>query len=508
MNKKAPYTITAMLGEAARRFPERLAVVIPGERTLSYQQLADATERLAAWMSGRGVGPSSRVVVCANNGVVPIYAFLAAARIGASCVPLSSGLSQRRLKQVISETEPQIGLGDAQGAAKLAAADVRTVEEGSAEYTKALRSETKPIPPPNPESIALITYTSGTSSVPKGVCLSQGAITYNAAVTAASQEFGRREVYLTSTPMSHATAAVRVFTMLNGGHTHVVMRSSDARSFDAGTWMEVVETHEVTSGVVVPTQINRILDHPSYDPSRLESLRLLVYGAGPSTRTQVLRMMEELTCGLYHGYGLSEACTIVTALGADDHKLLAGKDDPRLGSIGRPVDGSEVVLRKPDGTQARHGEIYVRTPKLMSGYWRDTRATAAALSGGWLKTGDLACVDEEGYLTLIGRSGEMIISGGVNISPAQVERAVASHPDVLEVAVFGVADHDWGESVAAAVRLRPGAALNEAGIRRVVTEQLERSAAPRRVVFVDDFPRTPTGKIRRSNLEILLSSDS
>ena len=269
--------------------------------------------------------------------------------------------------------------------------------------------------------------------------------------------------------------------------------------------MEAVEAHEVTSGVVVPTQINRILDHPSYDPSRLDSLRLLVYGAGPSTRTQVLRMTEELTCGLYHGYGLSEACTIVTAFGADDHKLLAGKDDPRLGSIGRPIDGSEVVLREPDGTPARHGEIYVRSPKLMSGYWRDTRATAAALSRGWLKTGDLACVDEEGYLMLMGRSGELIISGGVNISPAQVESAVSSHPDVLEVAVFGVADHDWGESVAAAVRLRPGAALNEADIRRVVAEQLERSAAPRRIVFVDDFPRTPTGKIRRSNLEGLLS---
>ena len=213
-----------MLHDAARRFPEHLAVVIPGERTLSYQQLADTTERLASWMLDRGVEPSSRIVVCANNGVVPIYAFLAAARIDASCVPLSSGLSQRRLEQIISETEPRIGLGDAQGAAKLAAADVVTVEEDSAEYTKALRSETAPIPPPNPKSTALITYTSGTSNVSKGVCLSQGAITYNAAVTAASQQFGRREVYLTSTPMFHATAAVRVFTMLNGGHTHVVMR--------------------------------------------------------------------------------------------------------------------------------------------------------------------------------------------------------------------------------------------------------------------------------------------
>ena len=197
----------------------------------------------------------------------------------------------------------------------------------------------------------------------------------------------------------------------------------------------------------------------------------------------------------------------MTGFTAEDHRALTGPDDPRLGSCGRPMDGNEVVVRRPDGTAVvpgEVGEIAVRSPKVMSGYWGDDGATAAAFAAGWLLTGDLATVDAEGYTTIVGRSKEVVISGGVNIYPAQVERVIAAHPDVEEVAVFGTPDADWGEVPAAAVRMRPGGTLDAAAVAELVAARLDRRSRPRHVLFVEDFPRTATGKIRKQDLARLL----
>ncbi len=407
------------------------------------------------------------------------------------------------VERIVAATEPVLGMADQEGAESLSATGTETLSADSGEYRKALAAETVPLPPVDAASTALIIFTSGTSGASKGVCLSQAAIAFNAAVTAKSQEFGSQEVYLSSTPLHHATAGVRVFTMLFGGHTHVVMRA-----FGPAAWMEAVETYSVTSAMLVPTQVSRVLDDPGYDPSRLSSLRLLVYGAGPSSSAQTLRMTEELPCSLYHGYGLSEACTVVTAFGPEEHRALGGPDDPRLGSCGRPIDGVDVRLRRSDGSPAdvgEVGEIQIRSPKVMSGYWQDADSTASAFEDGWLLTGDLAIADSHGFLMLAGRSKEVIISGGVNVYPAQVERAIASDPDIEEVAVFAEPDGAWGESVAAAVKLRQGAEKAVDEIERLVSQQLDSRARPRRVVFVDEFPRTPTGKIRKSLLAGLLN---
>lgn len=218
-------------------------------------------------------------------------------------------------------------------------------------------------------------------------------------------------------------------------------------------------------------------------------------------------MRQALRCGLYHGYGLSETVGVVAALTAADHAALAGPEDPRLGSIGRAIPGAEVVVRRSDGsevTPGEVGEITVRTAKIMSGYWGDRAATEAAFSDGWFLTGDLATVDGDGYITIVGRSKDIIISGGVNIHPAKVERAIAAHPDVQEVAVFGVPDAEWGEVPVAAVRASPGSALRPGDVTELVAAELDRRSRPRQVVFVEDLPRTATGKIRRKDLRRLL----
>ena len=461
-----------LLATAVRSAPRRHAVLAAGE-TVTYAELADRVDRVASWLAAAGVGRGDRVALRAANSRLHIDVYLAAARIGAACVPLAPELADAEVARLVSDARPALAT---------AAAGLPSLPESS--------------------DVVLIVYTSGTTGEPKGVCLSHAAVTANAAMNARSQEFGAHEVYLTSTPLHHTSAAARVFTMLDGAHTHVVMPQ-----FEAGAWIEAVESNRVTSAIIVPTQIQRILDHEAFSPQRLVSLRLLVYGTAPSAREQVWRMRQALGCGLYHGYGLSETLGVVTALTATDHAALAGPDDPRLGSIGRAIAGAEVVVRRSGGsatTPGEIGEITVRTPKTMSGYWGDRAATEAAFSDGWLLTGDLATVDGDGYITIVGRSKEIIISGGVNVHAAQVERAIAAHPDVEEVAVFGVPDPEWGEVPVAAVRAAAGSALRPGGVADLVAKRLDRRSRPRQVVFVEDFPRTATGKIRRQDLLSLL----
>ena len=491
-----------LLAAAVGAAPRRHAVVAAGE-AVTYAGLADRVDRLASWLTAAGVGRGDRLALRAANSRLQFDVYLAAARIGAACVPLAPELAGAEVARLVSDARPALAFADAAGAGALRAAGLDVVVDGGPRHAAALATPTGGLPvPPEPSDTVLIVYTSGTTGEPKGVCLSHAAVTANAAMNARSQEFGAHEVYLTSTPLHHASAAARVFTMLDGAHTHVVMPQ-----FDAGAWIEATESNRVTSAIIVPTQIRRILDHEAFSPERLASLRLLVYGTAPSTRQQVWRMRQALGCGLYHGYGLSETVGVVAALTAADHAALAGPEDPRLGSIGRAIAGAEVVVRNSGGTAVAPGEvgeITVRTAKIMSGYWDDGAATEAAFRDGWLLTGDLATVDGDGYITIAGRSKDIIISGGVNIHPAHVERAIAAHPEVEEVAVFGVPDPDWGEVPVAAVQAVSGSALRPGDVADLVAARLDRRSRPRQVVFVEDFPRTATGKIHRKELRSLL----
>ena len=494
--------VPELLAGAVAAVPDRTAVVVGG-KAVTYAELAGRVDRLASWLVSAGVARGDRVAVRAANGRLHFDTYLAAARIGAACVPMAPELADPEVARLVADARPTVGFADAAGAGALQAAGVDVVVEGSGRHAAALARAVGGLPAlPEPSDTVLIVYTSGTTGRPKGVRLSQAAVTANAAMNARSQRFGAHEVYLTSTPLCHTSAAARIFTMLDGAHTHVVLPH-----FEAGAWIEAVETHRVTSAIVVPTQIHRILDHEAFAPQRLASLRLVVYGTAPSALQQVWRMRQEFGCGLYHGYGLSETVGVVCALTADDHVALEGPADPRLGSIGRAIRGAEIVVRRPDGTEVTPGEvgeITVRTAKAMSGYWDDPAATEAAFVDDWLLTGDLATVDGDGYITIVGRSKDIIISGGVNIHPLQLERVIAAHPAVAEVAVFGVPDPEWGEVPAAAVRLRPGATLTTEVIADFVAVQLDCRSRPRHVLFVEDFPRTATGKIRRQDLPLLL----
>jgi long-chain acyl-CoA synthetase len=380
---------------------------------------------------------------------------------------------------------------------RVVAGDAALFAAGSPQYDSLLNTEARPAltAMARADDVAMLVYTSGTTGRPKGVCLTQAALAFNAVTIALAQGLRHEDVFLTTTPLYHVASGTRVTTMLLDGQAHVVMPSFDTESF-----FEAVESYGVTTTVVVPTQLRRIIESAKPDDARLRTLRLLVYGAAPTSLTLIKRALSVLRCGFYQGYGLTEACTNLTGLLPSDH--VDGADE-RLRSCGRPVPGVEIGIYDSRGERLpahRVGEIRVRTEKLMAGYWRDPAATSQALTGGWLRTGDMGRVDEAGYLTIVGRAKDMLISGGVNVYPSEIEAVLHLHPAVAEAAVVGHPDEEWGEIPVAFVIPRQDARVSPGEIQQFCRERLAGLKVPRRVELVEDLPRTASGKVRKVEL--------
>jgi len=488
--------IVDLLERDAQLYADRPAVEIVGGARLTYRELRDRVHRVAAGLAARGVQRGDRVAVMGSNGLLFFDVYLAAAYLGAAAVPVSSRLAPPEIAFQLNHSEPRLALADAGHAEQLASGlppHVEMLVEGDREYVSILRSEV-----PNdlteraePRDVALVIYTSGTTGRPKGVCLSQAALTFNGITVVLAQRVAPGEVFLSATPLYHGATGTRITSMLLDGQSHVVMGG-----FDAGDFLDVVERHRVNSTILVPTQLRRVLDAQAARPRNLDSLRLLVYGAAPTATPIIRRAMAELDCGLYQGYGLSEACTNLTGLLPGDHTS-EGDAAGLLESCGRAVPGVQVRIGEPAGGV---GEIQVRTDKLMSGYWRDPDATAAAIPDGWLRTGDLGRVDEAGYLYIVDRAKDMIITGGVNVYPSEIEAVLHEHPLVAEATVVGVPDDEWGETPVAFVIKKADAVIDDGTLIAFCAERMARFKVPRTVTFVDDFPRTASGKVRKVDL--------
>ena len=489
--------VTDLLDRSARLYPDRRAVRIVGGHSLTYAQLRERVEKVAGALARLGVGKGDRVAVMAPAGLAFFDAYLGAARLGAAAVPFSTRLAPAEIARQMSDADPRAGIVGADYADKIAQASdggTNLIEHDSPEYRRLLSSSAPARVTASPEDTALIIYTSGTTGDPKGVCLSHSALTFNAFVTAVSQELRPSDVYLSATPLYHASAGLRVFTMLVDGQTHVVLAS-----FDAETAISTISGEGVNSTIMVAAQLQRILDSPRFDPDHFRSMRLLLYGAAPTRSNIVKRMMASLPCGLYHGYGLTEASGLCAALGPQDHHRMVGEDRSVL-SCGHPMVGVDVAIRTTNAVEAEPGEVgelLVRTPKLMSGYWKQPEATALAIRDGWLRTGDLGYRDAKGYMYLCGRKKELIISGGVNIYPPQIEDALSRHPQVAEVAVIGLPDDQWGEAVTAVVVPRPDSSPTLADLAAWVGARLVGHMKPKRLILADRLPRGPTGKVQK-----------
>jgi long-chain acyl-CoA synthetase len=300
-------------------------------------------------------------------------------------------------------------------------------------------------------------------------------------------------------PMFHLADAGAIWSITLGGGTHVCLAD-----FDPARCIELLERERITATVLVPTMINFLLNSPQAASADFSAWRLLIYGASPMPVTLIRRAASTFGVQLMQAYGMTELSPVVTWLSANDHQL-EGPDEvvQRLRSAGRAVPGVEVRMvddQDRDVPLGQVGEVIVRGPNVMQGYWNQPEVTAQVLRGGWMHTGDMATQDEGGYLYIVDRMKDMIISGGENVYSAEVEDALFQHPALLEAAVIGVPDPTWGEAVKAIVVLKDGQQVSADELRAFCRQRIAAYKVPRSFDFADTLPKTATGKVSKKDL--------
>jgi acyl-CoA synthetase (AMP-forming)/AMP-acid ligase II len=348
----------------------------------------------------------------------------------------------------------------------------------------------------------VLIYTSGTTGFPKGAMITHEAVVTAMLVNAMEQELAPFDRFLMSNPMCHASG----FSVLNY-HT----RASQVvllKTFDSEGFLSLIEEHRITRATLNATMARFVLDHPSVDSYDLSSVRTISYGGMPMPKTTAMALAQRFGA-LSTGFGQTESTFLVTVLTVADHERALHGDDHLLASCGRPMGAAAVKILDDEGRELPTGEIgelCVRSGFSMQGYWRNEVASAEALAGGWLHTGDLARRDPEGYIYLVDRKRDMIISGGQNIYSTEIEQVISAQPDVAEVAVVGVPDTLWGEHVAAVVVCRPGSTITERDVIAVCRDRLAGYKTPKDVVFWDSLPKNVLNKVLKRDIRSALEN--
>ncbi|MCW1384899.1 AMP-binding protein [Novosphingobium sp. KCTC 2891] len=469
--------------------------------TITYAGLREAALRLAAGLAATGVGRGSRVAYLGKNGDRYFVLLFALARIGAVMVPLNWRLAAEEWGYIVRDAGVMRLFCDSEfgsPAATLAAACGLPGAETIPADPQGAHAITH-VPLPGPSDTVFQVYTSGTTGHPKGALLTNANLLALRApgYRAGLEWFPQPETtMLVVLPVAHiAGTAYALFGFYAGA------RIALAREFDPVEVLSLIERERADYILLAPAAMQLLMDCPAAARTDFGSLRYITYGAAPIPEVQLQQALKVFGCGFVQMYGMSEASGGVVALDPGDHVCgIPG----RLRSAGRAMPGVEVgvmddggALLPPDTT----GEIVVRSAAVMSGYWNLPQATAETLTAdGWLRTGDIGRIDEEGYVYVLDRAKDMIISGGENVYPAEVENAVFSHPDVADVAVIGVPSARWGEEVAAIVVPRPGADPRLEDIQEWVGGRLARFKVPRHLYLAESLPRNAGNKILRRML--------
>jgi acyl-CoA synthetase (AMP-forming)/AMP-acid ligase II len=491
--------------EVAAERPEHVAIR-QGARELTYAALDERSSRLAQALRASGAREGSRIAYLDRTAPEVVELLFAAAKLGAVTVPLNWRLSPRELALVLEDACPPVliageayaGLA-AELAAKLANGGGEVIVVGDG-YERWLAAHDARDPGRKAASsdVVLQMYTSGTTGVPKGVLTTHRNLAA-AAETSPYWAFDSESVSMTPLPMFHIGGIGWAFLGLWNGATTVLVSQ-----FEAEDVLDLFERQRVTNAVLVPTMIQLLTAVPGAAERDYSALRSIAYGASPITTTLLRAALRTFRCPLFGVYGLTESTGGVVHLDPSDHD----PDGPRnhlLRSAGRPLPWVELRIADPvTGVElpaGEVGEVWLRAPNVMLGYHKRPAETEAALApGGWLRTGDGGYVDDEGYLFLTDRIKDMIVSGGENVYPIEVEEVLAQHPDVADVAVVGVPDDRWGELVKAFVVLRPGGPLTGEELVAFARPRLAGYKLPRAVEIVDDLPRTPSGKVLKRAL--------
>jgi acyl-CoA synthetase (AMP-forming)/AMP-acid ligase II len=501
--------------------PEQEALVC-GAARFTYAEAHARVRRLAAALAELGVGPGTRVAALDVNSHRYVEAYYATAMLGGVFVPVNyrakrpelehmlrtAGtrvlLTSRRYLAAVDEVRPSLDT-----LAATVVFDGATGAHPGYEALLAAAAEREVEASVEDDDTTILMYTSGTTALPKGVMLTHHDFTAYVTANVELADGTPRGAALLCVPLYHIAGATNMMTTLWTGRRLVLVPQFEPRE-----WLDVVERERITHAFLVPTMLKKLLDQPDLERRDLSSLQILSYGGAAMPFAVVRRAIERFprTVGFVNAFGQTETTSTLTILGPDDHRLAGTPEEierrtRRLTSIGRPLPDVEVKIAGDDGAAlppGEVGEICVRTPRVMKGYAGATESPLTA--DGWLPTRDMGWLDEEGYLFIAGRKDDMIIRGGENIAPAEVEAVLQSHPAVEEAAVLGVPDVEWGQRVAACVVLRPGSALTAESLADFCRARLASFKKPEIIRFVPELPKNPMGKILRRELRVELAS--
>jgi fatty-acyl-CoA synthase len=502
-SQHAAGTLSALVEKSLVENAVRPALTCDGQQ-LSYDALDRASHAALRDLQQAGVTRGDRVALLLANGLeFPIYD-VALLRLGAVKVPLNDMLSAGDVAYCLEHSGARVvvvsatltALAEA-AAAELDPPPARLAARAAQELVEAMAVGAGPpsVAAVGLDDVAAVFYTGGTTGQPKGVVHSQRTLALNQLSTVIEAEIGRDERLLVTTPLPHAAG---LFTMagLVRGALVVIMRRFDA----AGT-LAAIEEHAITWTFMVPTMIYRVLDAVGASSHDHRTLRTVVYGAAPINPDRLAEALDVFGPAFIQLYGQTEVPNFATTLSKGDH-VLARERPELLLSCGRPVLMAEVSVRDDDGrtvASGEVGEVCVRSPYTMVGYFGDPAASRDRFFGAWLRTGDIAALDAEGYLFLKDRRSDMVISGGMNVYTAVVERVIAEAPGVAQVAVVGIPDPDWGEAVHAVVTAsEPG--VTEDDVIAYCRDRLARYMQPKSVEVIDALPLTPYGKMDKKAL--------
>lgn len=475
---------------AAVRWPDRIAIDAP-EGALRYDALAARVEALAAGFTAIDPAPQSRVGICAGNSADHIAALLAVLACGKVWVPLNPKSTRPEIRRIIDATEPSILVLDAACAELLEGAPgTRVLTAGLADLAAAHAGAQRPVIALPDDATQAIKFTGGTTGAPKGVMQPYRAWMANITNQIHAWGFDEHERYIVAAPITHGTSTYLLPILAQGG-CHVVL---------AGAGAEAVRTAFRERGGTVcfmpPTLVYMLMALPGASRADFPRLRRLIYGGAPMPPEKIRQVRDFFGPVLGTTYGQTEAPQILTVMQPADFE-----DPANWAAVGRTTWFSDVAIMAPDGRllpTGEVGEVVARGDLLMTGYWRLPEKTAETLVDGWLHTGDRGLIDERGYLYLKDRLKDMVITGGFNVYPVDVENALGQHPAVHECAVFGLPDGKWGETVQAAVQLRPGEQASEAELIAFVRERLGPVQTPKHIHFHESLPRSPVGKVLKS----------
>jgi fatty-acyl-CoA synthase len=498
-------TMGELIASAVQRFPDRVAFVEPDGSTIGYRELGERIGRLIRLLAQLGLRRGDTVVQLSANRPETFAVIAAVYVAGLRSVALHTMGSEDDHAFVIEDSEAKAVIVDPAYAARgralrarsprvahwLAHGAIEDMEDLWALAAGCAPEALKPVG--EAEDIVRLAYTGGTTGRSKGVMLSNRALCTNTVLALAGIDWPDEVAYLCPAPISHGAGSLVVPTLMRGGR--VILQ----RGFDAQRFLEAVQAHRPTLTWLVPTMIYALLDHPETRATDWRCLHSLVYSAAPMAPARIREALGVFGPCLIQCFGQTESPNTILTLSRADHA--AGGE--RLASAGRPFPLIRVALLDDDCREVPDGEIgeiCVRGPLLMSGYWKQPELTAEAFRGDWLHTGDLARRDADGYVYVVDRKKDMIISGGFNVYPKEIEDVLAAHPAVAAAAVIGVPDERWGEAVKAVVALKPGALVDAEALIARVREAKGPVYAPKSVDFEAQLPLTPLGKVDKKAL--------